>query len=70
MAYSQEETEMRNRRTRAKNSNNVKKKPSGAEIKKKITNYVSKKQGLMGEAARAIKKRQQTLKTILEEMDK
>jgi len=53
-----------------KNKQNAKKKPTGAEVKKQVTNYVVKKQGLMGEAARAIAKRQKTLKNLLDEMDK
>lgn len=48
----------------------VQPKKIGGERKEKLTNYVVKKQGLMGEAARAITKRQKTLNNLLEEMDK
>lgn len=45
-------------------------KPVGAERKEQLTNYASDKQGLMGEAVRAIVKKEKTMRDILEEMDR
>ena len=61
----EQETTMENNKPKPKNE-----KPIGGERKEKLTNYVTKKQGLVGEAARAIVKRQQTLNDLLDEMDK
>jgi len=44
-------------------------KPSAAVIKENLTNYVSTKQGLMGEAVRAIKKHQDNLSMLIGQMD-
>lgn len=44
-----------------------KKKKTAAEIKKNLMAYMSKKQGLMGEAARAIKKRNKELENVMKQ---